>query len=104
MKNGTSYIKGAIWVLTVAGTNAPHAAVALQAEQAFLFRTCQESLLLVCITASDSEADVHSATHRLVWYHTIHVRVPLNGFVDQTGLLVRDLFLPANAFGAENLD
>jgi hypothetical protein len=37
-------------ILTIAGTNAPHTAMALQAQQTFLFRACEKSLLLVLRT------------------------------------------------------
>jgi hypothetical protein len=86
--------------LTITGTDATHASVSLQTQQTLLLRTRKEGLLLVCISAVDSEADVHPAAYRLVRDDAVHARVVFKRVVDQPGLLIRDLLLATNALGA----
>ena len=92
------------WILTVAGTDATDAAVALETQQALLFSTRKERLLLVCVSTSDSEANVHSAADRLVWHNAVNAGVPIEYAVDQIGLFIRDFFLATDTLCAVGID
>ena len=75
-------------ILTIAGTDAANAAVALQTQQTLLLSARKEFLLLIRISTSDPEANVHSAADRFVWHNTVDFGVVVEHAIDQIGLLV----------------
>lgn len=75
--------------------------MALQALEKPLFSARQKLLLLGVISAADAEANVHPAAHALVGNDAIHVRVLVQGSVDELRLLVGDLFLSTDLLRAK---
>ena len=75
--------------------------MALQTLQETLLTTSQELLLLGVISTVNTEADVHAAANALVGNDLVHLRVLVQGTVDQIGLLLCDLFLSTNLLGTK---
>jgi len=90
--------------VVVAGAHTANAAVALETLEEALLGTCQELLLLRIISAVDAEADVHAATDALVGHNPVHLGVLVQSSVDEIGLLIGNLLLPADLLLSEGRD
>lgn len=90
--------------IVIAHADAANTSVTLQALKKKFLRSSQELLLLLVVPAVDSEADVHSASNRLVWNNTIHTRVLVEHAIDELSLLVCDFFLAPYFLCAKGID